>query len=356
MPDPLQPLRFLLVLFAGWIHREQAQVVDYLTEENRVLREQLGDKRLCLTDDQRRRLAAKGKVLGRSLLAKIATIVTPDTILRWHHTLIAAKFTGGRKGVGRPGLMKAIRELIVRFANDNAGWGYCRIQGELQKLGHTVGKTTIGNTLKKAGVPPSPSRPTSWRTFLKAHAPAIMATDFFTVEAWTPRGLVTHYVLFVIHHATRAVHVAGITSNPNAEFMAQVARNLTDRVDGFLRDARWLILDRDTKFTEQFRRILDETGVGVVTTAFQAPNMNAIAERFIGSIKRECLSKLILFGEDHLRRAIREFVEHYHEERPHQGLGNRRIGDRGEVPLAGDGEVIADERLGGLLRSYRRSA
>ena len=137
MPDPLQPLRFLLVLFAGWIHREQAQVVDYLVEENRVLREQLGDRRLRLTNDQRRRLAAKGKALGRSLLAKVATIVTPDTILRWYHTLIAAKFTSGRRGVGRPGLMKAIRELIVRIAKDNASWGYCRIQGELQKLGHT---------------------------------------------------------------------------------------------------------------------------------------------------------------------------------------------------------------------------
>jgi putative transposase len=356
MQDPLQPLRFLLDLFAGWVHHEQARVVDYLVEENRVLREQLGDRRLRLTDNQRRRLAATGKALGRSLLAKVATIVTPDTILRWHHTLIAAKFASGRKGVGRPGLMKAIRELIVRIAKDNAGWGYCRIQGELQKLGHMVGKTTIGNTLKSAGVPPSPSRPTSWRTFLKAHAPAIMATDFFTVEAWTPRGLVTHYVLFVIHHATRAVHIAGITTNPNAEFMAQVARNLTDQVDGFLRDAEWLILDRDTKFTEQFRRILDEAGVGILTTAFQAPNMNAIAERFVGSIKRECLSRLILFGEVHLRQVIREFVEHYHEERPHQGLGNRRIRHRGKEPPSGDGEVVADERLGGLLRSCRRSA
>jgi hypothetical protein len=111
MPDPLHPLRFLLALFAGWIHREQAQVVDYLVEENRVFREQLGDRRLRLNDDQRRRLATKGKVLGRSMLAKVATIVTPDTILRWHHALIAAKFTSGRKGVGRPGIMKALREL-----------------------------------------------------------------------------------------------------------------------------------------------------------------------------------------------------------------------------------------------------
>ena len=356
MPRKPLLLRLLLATFAGFVNRQQDQVIQFLREENRVLKEQLGSHRPWLTEDQRRRLAAKGRPLGRSLLAKVATIVTPDTILRWYHTLIAAKFTSERKGVGRPGLMKAIRDLIVCIAKDNASWGDCRIQGELHKLGHMVSKTTIGSTLKKAGVPPSPSRPTSWRTFLKAHAPAIMATDFFTVEAWTARGLVTHYVLFVIHHATRAVHIAGITTNPNAEFMAQVARNLTDHVDGFLRDAKWLILDRDTKFTEQFRRILDEAGVGVVTTAFQAPNMNAIAERFVGSIKRECLSKLILFGEDHLRRAIREFVEHYHEERPHQGLGNRRIRDRGEEPLGGDGEVVADERLGGLLRSYRRSA
>ena len=124
------------------------------------------------------------------------------------------------------------------MAKDNAGWGDCRIQGELRKPGHTVGKTTIGNTLKMAGIPPSPGRPTSWRTFLKAHASGIMAADFFTVEAWTVRGLVTHYVPFVIHHATRAVHLAGITTNPNAEFMAQVARNLTDRVDGFLSSAK----------------------------------------------------------------------------------------------------------------------
>jgi transposase InsO family protein len=244
--------------------------------------------------------------------------------------------------------MKTIRELIVRMAKENAGWGYCRIQGEMKKLGHRLARSTIAKALKDHGIPPSPDRPTSWRTFLKSHADAIAATDFFTVDVWTKRGLVTHYVLFVIHHASRVVEVAGVTTSPNSEFMAQVAR-------GFLRGKRFLILDRDTKFTEQFRRILSDAGVEVVPIAYQAPNMNAICERWVLSAKSECLSRMILFGEGHLRRALRAFVAHYHERRPHQGLGNELITPRSGEPTSG-GEVVADERLGGLLRSYRRSA
>ncbi len=242
------------------------------------------------------------------------------------------------------------------MARENASWGYCRIQGEMKKLGHSVARSTIATALKDAGVPPSPKRPTSWRTFLKAHAHVIAATDFFTIDAWTARGLVTHYVLFVLHHASRAVHIAGVTTQPNAEFMAQVARNLTDNVEGWLRDKRFLILDRDSKFTEQFRRTLEEAGVTVVPTACQAPNMNAIAERFVGSIKRECLSKLILLGQDHLRRAVHEFVEHYNTERPHQGIGNRVLKPGAAELPARSGTTVVDERLGGLLRSYRRTA
>jgi transposase InsO family protein len=251
--------------------------------------------------------------------------------------------------------MKAIREHIVRMAKDNAGWGYARIQGELRKLGHEVARTTVAKTLKDNGVPPSPVRPTSWRTFLKAHSGAIAATDFFTTEVWTKRGLVTHYVLFVIHHASRLVEIVGVTTSPDAAFMAQVARNLTDGADGFLRDQRFLILDRDTKFTAQFRRILEDAGVAVVQAAFRAPNMNAIGERFVQSIKRECLERLILFGPGHLQRALNEFVAHYRLDRPHQGLGNRVLTASASEPPK-DGEVVCDERLGGLLRSYRRTA
>ncbi|MFO1077094.1 MAG: hypothetical protein U1E73_05145, partial [Planctomycetota bacterium] len=160
-------LRFLLSVFAGWVNRQQANAIAFLVEENRVLREQLGERRVRLNDDQRRRLAAKGKVLGRDILSRIATIVTPDTILRWHRRLIAAKHTyPHRRPVGRPGLMKAIRKLIVRMATDNPSWGYCRIQGEMKKLGHRVANSTIAKALRDSGVPPSPERPTSWGTFL----------------------------------------------------------------------------------------------------------------------------------------------------------------------------------------------
>jgi len=184
MPD-FFPLPLLLATYAGWVNRQQAQAIDYLVEENRVLKEQLRGRRLRLTDDQRRRLAAKGKVLGRRMLTRIATIVTPDTIMRWHRRLIAAKWTYATKRVGRPGIMKEIRALIVRMATGNSGWGYCRIQGELKKLDHRVARSTIASTLKDNGIRPSPERPTTWRTFLKSHADVIAATDFFTVEVWT---------------------------------------------------------------------------------------------------------------------------------------------------------------------------
>ena len=352
MPD-LFPLQFLLATFSGWVNRHQAQVIEYLAEENRVLKEQLGDKRLRLTDSQRRRLAAKGKALGRRVLARIATIVTPDTILRWHHRLIGAKWTYPSNRLGRPGIMKAIEALIVRMATDNSSWGYCRIQGELKKVNHKVARSTIAKTLKDNGIAPSPMRTTSWRTFLRAHANVIAASDFFTVEVWTARGLVTYHVLFVMQHATRAVHIAGITTNPDGAFMAQVARNLTDPVDGFLRGMRYLILDRDSKFTAQFKRILKDAGVTVVKISFQAPNMNAIAERWVLSVKSECLNQMILFGEPSLRRALKEYGAHFHGERPHQGLGNELVQDE---PFIGTGDVVVTERLGGLFQSYRRSA
>ena len=350
------PLKLLLITFAGFVNRDQSRLIAYLPEENRIFRELQGKKRPRLTDDQRRRLAAKGKTLGRRLLDMVAGIVTPDTILRWHRRLIAEHHTYPHKNrVGRPGLMKSIRELIVRMATQNSGWGYLRIHGELKKVGHRVAKTTIATTLKDNGIAPSPDRPTSWSTFLKSHADVIAAADFFTVDVWTKRGLVTHYVFFVIHHATRMVEIAGVTPNPGGNFMAQVARNLTDHVDGFLRDKKFLILDNDSLFAKQFCGTLEDAGVKIVRTAFQAPNMNSVAERWVQTVKRECSSKLILFGEQHLRRSLNSFVDHYHQDRPHQSLGNAPIEPRlGQPPS--EGEIVADERLGGLLRSYRRTA
>jgi len=179
------PLQVLLLAFSGWISRHQQDVIEYLVEENWVLKEQVKGRHLRLTDDQRRRLAAKAKRLGRKTLEAVATIVTPDTLMRWHHRLIAMKWTYASRRVGRPGLMKAIAALIVRMACENSGWGYCRIQGELQALGHRVASTTIANVLKANGIKPAPDRPSSWRTFLKAHWGQVAGIDFFTTEVWT---------------------------------------------------------------------------------------------------------------------------------------------------------------------------
>ncbi|MCP5043553.1 MAG: transposase, partial [bacterium] len=175
----------------------------------------------------------------------------------------------------------------------------------------------------------------------------------FTTEVWTERGLVTHYVLFVIHHSTRIIHFAGVTTNPDSAFMAQVARKLTDHIDGFLRRKRYLILDNDSLFSAQFKRILKDTGVKVVPSSFQAPDMNALAERFVLSVKSECLNRLILFGCAHLERRLRKCAAHYNLERPHQGIGNRLIAGSKD---SGNGEVIVSERLGGLLKHYHRAA
>jgi transposase InsO family protein len=352
MRAALQPIQLVLVSLAGWISQHQEDVIDYLVEENRVLKEQHKGRVLRLTDDQRRRLAAKGKRIGRQALNRVATIVTPDTIMRWHRKLIALKWTFETKRMGRPGLMKAIKELIIRMATENSGWGYCRIRGELKSVGHRVARTTIANVLKQNGIKPAPDRPSSWRSFLKAHWGQVAATDFFTAEVWTPLGLKTYFVLFVIDLKSRRVHLAGATRNPDEEFMAQIARNLTDAVDGFLRAHRFLICDRDTKFTARFRRFLSEAGVETILTPVQAPNCNAFAERFVLSIKSECLRRMIFFGECSLRRAIGEYLKHYHAERAHQGIGN--------VPIVasepGEGDVQCRERLGGMLKHYYRAA
>jgi transposase InsO family protein len=322
MTADLYPLQVLLVTLAGWVNRHQQQVIECLVEENRVLKGQLKGRRLRLSNDQRRRLAAKGHRLGRRILRQVATIVTPDTILRWHRQLIARKWTFTPTRPGRPAIMKEISTLIVRMATENPAWGYTRIQGALKNLGHDVARSTIAKALKDNGIPPVPHRPSSWRTFLRAHWGAIAAADFFTTEVWTPRGLVTYYTLFVLDLRSRRVHVAGSTPTPDERFMAQAARRLTDAVDGFLAGHRVLLCDRDGKWTEGFRRIVQGAGVRIVHTPVQSPNANAYAERFVRSIRSESLDRLILFGERRLLRALDEFVAHYHGERNHQGLGN----------------------------------
>lgn len=284
-------------------------------------------------------------------MREIATIVTPDTLHRWHRHLIARKWTYLTTGRRRHDVLAEIRHLVVRMATENPTWGYTRIQGALKNLGHHVGRSTIARILKAHGLPPVPERPTSWQTFLRAHWGAIAGADFLTTEVWTWQGLVTFYTVFVIELASRRVQILGSTPHPDEAFMRQVARTLT------MADAaacRVLICDRDAKWSASVRARLREAGIRVVQTPYHAPNANAYAERFIRSIQEECLDRLIPLGERHLRRAIAEFVAHYHRERNHQGLGNELI----ERARSGDrvGRVRRQQRLGGLLNYYTRAA
>lgn len=212
--------------------------------------------------------------------------------------------------------------------------------------------------LKAHGIDPATRRRKHipWKTFLKAHWPAIAAADFLTVEVWTARGLTRYLVLFVIELATRRVEVAGIAPQPDGAWMTQIARNLTDAFEGFLTGKRFLIHDRDPLFTKAFAETLKAAGVDVVKLPPKSPNLNAYAERFVRSIKSECLERMIFFDESHLRQAIEQYIEHYHDERNHQGLDNRLVAGRPEDPGPDEGRVECRQRLGGLLRYYYRRA
>ena len=239
------------------------------------------------------------------------------------------------------------------MADENPTWGYTRIQGALTNVGHHVARSTIARILKRHGVSPVPARPTSWQTFLRAHWGAIAGADFFTTEVWTWRGLVTFYTVFVIDLASRRVQIVGSTPHPNDLFMCQVGRRLTE-TDGLLSEHRVLICDRDRKWSREVRRLLGDAGLAVVQAPFQAPNANAYAERFVRSIKHECLDRMVPLGERHFRAALQEFVAHYHLERNHQGLENRLID--GDTPRRRVGRIRRRSRLGGLLNYYERAA
>ena len=344
-------LQLFMISLAGWINRNQQNVIEYLQEEIRVLREQLG-KKPRFSDDQRRRLAAKAKKIGLKHLREFATLVTPRTLLDWHQRLIARKYdSNGKRSPGRPPTTEELRVLILKMAAENRCWGYTRIQGALQNLGHEIGRGTIAKVLKEAGVDPAPDRQkkTTWKEFLRTHWDVLAAADFFSVEVWTALGLVRYHVFFVIRLATREVRIAGIIPEPNGQWMQQMARNLTDGLDGFLSGCRYLIHDRASLFCEGFGMILQAAGIESVRLPARAPNLNSIAERFVRTIKESCLDRIVLIGEASLHRATSEFILHYHGERNHQGLENKIIHPE-FTPFPTEGAVNCRKRLGGLLR------
>ena len=350
-------LKTTLFSLAGWVNREQLKVIDYLKDENRTLRKLIEKERIRLSVEDRRRLGVKGRAIGRKRLEEVATIACADTILGWFRDMVAKKWTYQRKSRGRPRTRAEVRDLIVKMAKENLSWGYTRVQGALKNLGLKISRGTIANVMKEHGLEGAPDRAKRmpWRSFLKAHWEVLAASDFLTTEVWTKGGLVTYYIFFVIELKSRRVEISGITPHPSGEFMAQVARNLTDYEEGFLKDIEILIRDRDKKYTEQFDQILSAYGLKALKLPARSPNLNAYAERFVLTLKSECLEKMIFFGEGSLRHALSEFMEHYHGERNHQSLGNGVI-----VPYEGMGEdqgrIQRKQRLGGMLNYYYRMA
>jgi putative transposase len=373
--------KHVLAYMTGSVDQQLLLRNEYLVTENRILRQQITG-RVQLSDGERKRLAELGKKLGKKALAEVATIVTPETILAWHRKFMAKKFDGSqqRKTPGRPRMHAELEALVVHLAQENRSWGYDRIAGALAPLGYTLSDQTVGNILKRHGIPPAPARKktTTWSEFIRTHMDMLVATDFFTAEVWTSCGLVTYYVLFFIHLASRRVHVAGMTPHPDQRWMVQIARNVTMVDWGFLTPGQYLIHDRDGKFCPAFQQAIDAAGVKQISLPPRSPNLNAYAERWIRSVKDEALSRLILFGERSLRYALHEYVTHYHQERPHQGKGNvvlmpslskgiewkphegvlrtTQKQSRGAGPFLGKGPIECHERLGGLLKYYYRDA
>ena len=232
------PLQFLAAWIGTWLREHQARVIQYQRAENEALRERLGKCRLQLTDRERRRPAKLGKLLGRKVLQEVATIATPDTILRWYREMVAAKYDGSKKRVpGRPKKASEIVRLLLEMATQNTTWGYTRLRDALKNLGYDIGRTTVQSILAEHGIEPAPQRKRehSWATFIKAHLGAIVGMDFFTVEVQTEFGLVWYHVLFVIDIGSRIVEVVGLKCDPGGDWMKQMARNLPDAEEGFLR-------------------------------------------------------------------------------------------------------------------------
>jgi len=358
-------LQFLITMIACAINERMQRRLDYTQEEVRVLKailaEIIGSERIPFTADQRRRLAMAGRALTAAERKSCCQIVKPETILAWFRQLGKQKYDSSKQKVGRPRKKNDIRKLVVEMALANPGWGYTKIRDALRTgLKIEIGRTTVANILAEVGIEPAPERDNkrTWKQFLKSHWDTLYACDFFSVEALSPFGTVRYMVFFVVEIKTRAVEIAGIAVDPGELWIKQVARNLTDPVNGFLRGAKYLIHDRDPLFTDRFVAILAAGGVKSVKTPAQSPNCNPHAERFVKTIKYECLKHFVIFGERHLRHLIKEFVEHYMTERFHQGIGGQLIKNQvGPTNDNGmDGKIANRSRLGGLLNYYYREA
>jgi putative transposase len=323
-----------------------------LRHELAVLRRQHPRPRLQSKD--RALLAALSRHLPRPRWSVF--LVKPQTLLGWHRRLVRRRWTYGNVSMGRPPVPDQVQQLIVRLASENPRWGYQRIGGELLRLGCQVSTSSIRRVLQAHGIGPAPQRAsTTWRSFLHRQAAGILACDFFTVDTVFLQRL---YVLFVIELRSRRVHLAGVTAHPTGPWVTQQARNVVAALDGSTA-FRFLIRDRDAKFTRAFDDVWRATGAEIIRTPVQAPNANAVAERWIGTVRRECLDHLLIVGRQHLVHVLRAYTEHYNRHRPHRSLGQGT-----PVPSMSGAAASAPARhqlrrrdtLGGLIHQYEWAA
>jgi putative transposase len=349
---PSRSINPLMAKIRSLFQRDLALENDYLRQENKILRSKFGS-RVPLTDADRRILVRFGLRIKDSL-REIASVATPETFLAWNRRMKKDKwrFDNTPRRPGRPRKDPDTEALVVKLAEENGGWGYRRITGELKKLGHLVSPAYVRDVLRRHGLPPSPNRKgLSWKQFIQSHLDVTWATDFFTEEVWTMGGLVTFYVLFFIHLGTRRVLIAGCTPQPNRAWIAQQARNFSILRDEEDLPCRLLIHDRDSTF-RAFDPMARSDGIRIVKTPPRSPLCNAFAERHVREI-RETLNNLILLGEWHLRHVLKLIEVHHNTRRPHQGIEN-------VIPVAFDypqypprpDQVSCDSELGGLLHHY----
>jgi putative transposase len=318
-----------------------------------VLRRQTPRPRLEPAD--RALLAAVSRALPRARWS--CFFVTPGTLLRWHRRLIAGSWTYPHRQTGRPPLNPEVQQLIVRLAKQNPHWGYQRIKGELLRLGVRVSATAIRTTLRRHGLDPAPRRQSStWMAFLRQQAAGIVACDFFTADSiWLQRL----YVLFFIELDNRRVHLGGVTANPDGGWVTQQARNLLLALGEQGRQLRFLVRDHDAKFSRSFDDVFCSEGAQVLMTPVRAPKANAYAERWVRTVRAECLDWLLIVGRGHLERILRVYVRHYNEHRPHRALGLQPPDQPAGLTVDAEdqqGRVNRRDLLGGLLHEYRRAA
>lgn len=355
----------LLYLFMEWFSDRRDAQLRFLREENRILRSRLSQERLILAPEERSRLLTIGTELKHQVKGLIS-VVQFRTYQRW----VKEEHEGRRVGrVGRPRtISKQARQLIVRMAKENPGWGYLRIVGELLKLRCKVGKTSVRRILREEGLYPTrPDRSDRpdyqpWDAFIKLHLNTLVACDFFCKNVWTPLGKRQAFTLMFIHVGSRKVWVSSTTYHPNEQWVLQQARNLLMWLEELGLEATHLIHDRDTKFTRSFNRLLVSAGIEIVKTPVMAPNANAFAESWIATVRRECLGHFACFSLRHVDHIVQTFVNYYNECRPHQGIGNRpldrvpptRLKNEGRVEAVG--QIGCRSELGGLLKHYYRQA